>query len=61
MEGDTVLINTAHPTYRKAVEKKTVEYQNLFAVALAMLRDVPTAQEKLELLEHFMSEWGKIG
>jgi len=26
-----------------------------------MLRDVPTAQEKLELLEHFMSEWGKIG
>ena len=60
MEGDTVLINTAHATYRKAVEKKTIEYHNLFAVALAMLRDVPTAQEKLELLERFMSGWGKM-
>jgi hypothetical protein len=60
MEGDSVLINTDHPTYRKAVEKKIVEYHDLFAVALAMLREVPTASEKLELLERFMSRWGKM-
>jgi len=60
MEGDVVLINTAQPTYRKAVEKKVVEYHNLFAVAMAMLREVPTASEKLELLEKFISRWGKL-
>jgi hypothetical protein len=60
MEGDSVLINTAHPTYKKAIEKKVAEYHDLFAVALAMLREVPTAQEKLELLEKFMSEWGRM-
>ena len=60
MEGDAVFINTAHPTYRKAVEKKAVEYHNLFAAAIAMLREVPTAGEKLDLLEKFMSEWGKM-
>jgi Fe-S cluster biosynthesis and repair protein YggX len=60
MEGDTVLINTAHVTYRKAVERKVLEYHNMFAAALAMLREVPTAQEKLELLEKFMSGWGKL-
>jgi hypothetical protein len=60
MEGDTVLINTAHATYSKAVEKRVLEYHNLFAVALAMLREVPSAQEKLSLLEQFMSEWGKV-
>lgn len=60
MEGETVLINTAHPTYHKASEKKVLEYHNLFAVALAMLREVPSAQEKLALLEQFMSEWGRV-
>ena len=60
MEGDTVLINTAHPTYKKAIEKKVAEYHDLFAVALAMLREVPTAHEKLELLEKFMSGWGRM-
>ena len=60
MEGDMVLINTAHPTYRKAAEKKVVEYHNLFATALAMLREVPTSQEKLELLEKFMMGWGRL-
>ena len=57
MDGDTVLINTAHPTYQKALEKKVTEYHNLFATAL---RDVPTAREKLELLEKFMSGWGRM-
>jgi hypothetical protein len=60
MEGETVLINTAHPTFQKAVAKKVVEYHNLFAVAIAMLRDIPTATEKLQLLEQFMSRWGKV-
>ncbi|HUI64861.1 MAG TPA: ATP-binding protein [Bacteroidota bacterium] len=60
MEGETVLINTAHPTYHKAEEKKILEYHNLFAVALAMLREVPSAQEKLALLEQFMSQWGRV-
>ena len=60
MEGDSVLINTAHPAYRKAVDKKITEYHELFAVAIAMLREVPTASEKLELLEKFMSRWGSI-
>lgn len=60
MEGDTVLINTAHPAYHKAVEKKVLEYHDMFAVALAMLREVPSAQEKLGLLERFMSEWGRV-
>ena len=60
MEGDMVLINTTHPTYRKAVEKKVVEYHNLFATAIAMLREVPTSQEKIELLEKFMVEWGRL-
>jgi len=59
-EGDTVLINTAHPAYRKSAEKKTVEYHDLVAIALAMLREVPSAQEKLALLEKFMGEWGKV-
>jgi hypothetical protein len=60
MEGDTVFINTAHPAYQKAAEKKVAEYHDLVAVAMAMLREVPTASEKLELLEKFMSGWGKI-
>lgn len=60
MEGDAVMINTAHPTYQKAASKKVVEYHDLIAVALAMLREVPTASEKLELLERFMSRWGKL-
>jgi hypothetical protein len=60
MEGDTVFINTSHPAYHKAVEKKVIEYHDLFAVALAMLREVPSAQEKLGLLEKFMAEWGKV-
>lgn len=60
MEGDVVLINMAHPAYRKAAEKKVVEYHNLFAVAIAMLREVPTASEKLEVLEKFISRWGKM-
>jgi hypothetical protein len=60
MEGETVLINTAHPTYRKAAAKKILEYHNLFAIALAMLREVPTSYEKLELIERFMSGWGKV-
>jgi hypothetical protein len=60
MEGDTVLINSAHPAYRKAIEKKVLEYHDMFAVALAMLREVPSAQEKLGLLERFMSEWGRV-
>ena len=60
MEGDTILINTAHPAYHKAVEKKVLEYHDMFAVALAMLREVPSAQEKLGLLERFMSEWGRV-
>ena len=60
MEGDVVLINTAHPAYRKAVEKKVVEYHNLFAAAMAMLREVPTASEKLAVLERFISRWGKM-
>ncbi len=60
MNGDVVLINTAHPTFQKAVSKKVVEYHNLFAVATAMLRDIPTATEKLQLLEEFMSRWGKV-
>jgi len=59
-EGDTVLINTAHPAYRKAAERKAVEYHDLVAIALAMLREVPSAQEKLALLEKFMGEWGKV-
>ena len=59
-EGDTVFINTAHPAYRKAVEKKTLEYHDLLAVALAMLREVPTTHERIELLEKFMSGWGRI-
>jgi len=45
---------------RKAVEKKVVEYHNLFATAIAMLREVPTSQEKIELLEKFMMEWGRL-
>lgn len=60
MEGDVVLINTAHPTYQKALAKKIVEYHNLFAAAMAMLREVPTASEKLEVLEMFISRWGKM-
>ncbi|MEW6511715.1 MAG: hypothetical protein AB1428_12240 [Bacteroidota bacterium] len=60
MEGDTVMINTAHPTYLKASEKKVLEYHNLVAAAMAMLREVPTAGEKIELLERFMAEWGKL-
>jgi len=60
MDGDTVFINTAHSTYQKSVQKKVVEYHILFAAALAMLREVPTATEKLELLEKFMSRWGKL-
>jgi hypothetical protein len=60
MEGDTVFINTAHQSYRKAVEKKTLEYFELVAVALAMVREIPTSHEKIELLEKFMSGWGKI-
>ncbi len=60
MDGDTVFINTAHSTYQKSVQKKIVEYHTLFAAALAMLREVPTATEKLELLEKFMSRWGKL-
>ena len=60
MEEDTVYINTAHPAYLKAVEKKTLEYHDLLAVALAMVREVPTTQEKIELLEKFMSGWGRM-
>ncbi len=60
MDGDTVFINTGHPTYLKALEKNVIEYHDLFSVALAMLREVPTASEKLELLEKFMSRWGRI-
>jgi len=60
MDGETVLINTAHPTFKKAISKKVVEYHNLFAVATAMLRDIPTATEKIQLLELFMSRWGKV-
>lgn len=60
MDADTVFINTAHPAYRKSVQKKIVEYHTLFAAALAMLREVPTATEKLELLEKFMGRWGRL-
>jgi hypothetical protein len=60
MEGDTVLINTAHPTFVKAQEKKVAEYHNLVAVAVAMLREVPTGEEKLGVLERFMSQWGRM-
>lgn len=60
MDGETVMINTAHPTFQKAVSKKVVEYHNLFAVATAMLRDIPTVTEKLQLLEEFMRKWGKV-
>ena len=60
MEGDTVFVNTAHLAYRKALEKKTLEYHELVAIALAMVREVPTTQEKIELLEKFMSGWGRV-
>lgn len=60
MEGDTVLINVAHPAYKKAVERKSVEYHNLIATVLALLRELPTAGEKLVLLEKFVSGWGKV-
>lgn len=43
-----------------AAEKKVLEYHDMFAVALAMLREVPSTQEKLGLLERFMSEWGRV-
>jgi hypothetical protein len=60
VDGDLVYINTAHPAYRKAVEKKVIEYHDLVAVAVAMLREVPTTQERIELLERFMSGWGRV-
>ncbi len=60
MEGDTILINTAHATYLKATEKKVLEYHHLLAAAVAMLREVPTAEEKIDVLEKFMNEWGKL-
>ena len=53
-------LSFSHPTYRKAVEEKVVEYHNLFATAIAMLREVHTSQEEIELLEKFMVEWGRL-
>jgi hypothetical protein len=60
MEGDTIYINTAHPAYGKAAERKFLEYHELLTIALAMVREVPTSQERIDLLEQFMIRWGKV-
>lgn len=60
MEGDTIYINTAHPAYGKAAERKFLDYHELLTIALAMVREVPTSQERIDLLEQFMIRWGKV-
>jgi len=55
----TVIINDAHPAYRRAVASRSEGYHIALAVALALARlAVPPAEEH-EFVTSFLSRWGE--
>lgn len=54
-----VWINTSHPAYLKAQEKKFEQYHILFSVAWALSRFLEDGRSPQEFIDSFLSSWGK--
>jgi hypothetical protein len=55
----TVVINDAHPAYRRAVASPSEGYHIALAVALALARLAVPAAEEREFVTSFMIRWGE--
>lgn len=60
VEGDSVVINTAHPAYAKAEHLRLLAYHERIAVYYALSHEAPLEPEqKLTILNRALTEWGK--
>ena len=60
IEGDTLFINTAHPTYQMAERRGLLGYHERFAIYHALCQEAPIlTEEKLNLLERALTEWSR--
>lgn len=60
LEGEVIMLNTAHPTYLKAEGRRLIAYHERFAIYMALCREATIdADEKLRLLERALTEWGR--
>jgi Histidine kinase-, DNA gyrase B-, and HSP90-like ATPase len=55
----TVVINDAHPAYRRAVASRSEGYHIALAVALALARLAVSPAEEHEFVTAFLSRWGE--
>jgi len=62
VDGDTILINSAHPAYQKAEQRGLTEYHNLTAIAtsLVILKGPESPDEVFELVNKFMTGWASV-
>mgnify|MGYP001258536922 CR=1 FL=1 len=61
MEGETLLINTVHPTYLKAERKKSLGYHEAFCTFSALCEAAPLeAEEKFPILVRALEAWGAV-
>ena len=60
IEGDTVFINTGHPTYQLGVRRNLTGYHERFAIFFALCREAPVEpDEKFNLIELALTEWAR--
>ena len=59
VEADTVVINTAHPTYLRADRRRMIAYHERLAVYYALCLEAPVdPEERFTLLSRALTEWG---
>ncbi|MDI6788197.1 MAG: ATP-binding protein [Planctomycetota bacterium] len=55
-----IFINKAHPTFMLAEKSDFVLYHRVLAIGLALIRELPEDQDKLTILNQYLTNWGKI-
>ena len=62
VEGDAVIINTAHPAYTTSERRRFLSYHEPLAIFYALCAEASVQpEEKLPLLNTALSEWGSQG
>jgi len=57
---ENVIINKAHPTFISAQKGGTIFYHYVLSVGFAIIRELPPDQDKMSILNKYLTNWGKI-
>lgn len=61
VDGDSIVINTGHPTYTASARQRHTSYHERVAVYYALCQEAPIpAERRLSLFNQALTEWGKV-